>query len=123
MSFLCQTLATAQGNILENRELIDSLNQTKASSALIQESLLESHRLQASLDQVLGFWHTRHCDIMYNNFLFIIKIFASLNKVHILSCKYIITVQYSLTLKTNIQYLIQFQSAYHTTHISNWYTF
>uniref|UniRef100_A0A7N6AJF6 Cytoplasmic dynein 2 heavy chain 1 n=1 Tax=Anabas testudineus TaxID=64144 RepID=A0A7N6AJF6_ANATE len=46
-----QTLATAQGNILENRELIDSLNQTKASSALIQESLLESHRLQASLDQ------------------------------------------------------------------------
>uniref|UniRef100_A0A4W6FB11 Dynein cytoplasmic 2 heavy chain 1 n=1 Tax=Lates calcarifer TaxID=8187 RepID=A0A4W6FB11_LATCA len=46
-----QTLATAQGNILENRELIDSLNQTKASSALIQDSLLESHRLQASLDQ------------------------------------------------------------------------
>ncbi|MEQ2230640.1 Cytoplasmic dynein 2 heavy chain 1, partial [Ilyodon furcidens] len=40
-----------QGNILENRELIDSLNQTKASSALIQESLVESHRLQASLDQ------------------------------------------------------------------------
>ncbi|MEQ2314760.1 Cytoplasmic dynein 2 heavy chain 1, partial [Ameca splendens] len=45
------TLASAQGNILENRELIDSLNQTKASSALIQESLVESHRLQASLDQ------------------------------------------------------------------------
>uniref|UniRef100_A0A3Q3WZD5 Cytoplasmic dynein 2 heavy chain 1 n=1 Tax=Mola mola TaxID=94237 RepID=A0A3Q3WZD5_MOLML len=48
---LLETLATSQGNILENRELIDSLNQTKASSALIQESLLESHRLQASLDQ------------------------------------------------------------------------
>ncbi|KAJ3590901.1 hypothetical protein NHX12_008849, partial [Muraenolepis orangiensis] len=48
---LLETLATAQGNILENRELIDSLNQTKASSALIQESLLESHQLQASLDQ------------------------------------------------------------------------
>uniref|UniRef100_A0A8C9YIK3 Cytoplasmic dynein 2 heavy chain 1 n=1 Tax=Sander lucioperca TaxID=283035 RepID=A0A8C9YIK3_SANLU len=48
---LLETLATAQGNILENRELIESLNQTKASSALIQESLLESHRLQASLDQ------------------------------------------------------------------------
>lgn len=47
-----QTLATAQGNILENRELIDSLNKTKASSALIQESLLESHRLQTCLDQV-----------------------------------------------------------------------
>uniref|UniRef100_A0A3Q1EBP8 Dynein heavy chain ATP-binding dynein motor region domain-containing protein n=1 Tax=Acanthochromis polyacanthus TaxID=80966 RepID=A0A3Q1EBP8_9TELE len=50
-SLLEQTLATAQGNILENRELIESLNQTKASSALIQESLLESHKLQASLDQ------------------------------------------------------------------------
>uniref|UniRef100_A0A672FSM8 Cytoplasmic dynein 2 heavy chain 1 n=1 Tax=Salarias fasciatus TaxID=181472 RepID=A0A672FSM8_SALFA len=48
---LLETLATAQGNILENSELIDSLNQTKASSALIQESLQESHRLQASLDQ------------------------------------------------------------------------
>lgn len=47
-----QTLATAQGNILENRELIDSLKKTKASSALIQESLLESHRLQTCLDQV-----------------------------------------------------------------------
>ncbi|XP_077466766.1 cytoplasmic dynein 2 heavy chain 1 isoform X1 [Stigmatopora argus] len=51
---LLETLATSQGNILENRELIDSLNQTKASSALIQESLLESHRLQAFLDQERG---------------------------------------------------------------------
>ncbi|XP_061923239.1 dynein cytoplasmic 2 heavy chain 1 isoform X1 [Entelurus aequoreus] len=48
---LLETLATSQGNILENRELIDSLNQAKASSALIQQSLLESHRLQTSLDQ------------------------------------------------------------------------
>ncbi|OXB57863.1 hypothetical protein ASZ78_016437 [Callipepla squamata] len=48
---LLETLATSQGNILENKDLIDSLNQTKASSALIQESLAESHRLQSSLDQ------------------------------------------------------------------------
>ncbi|KAG7470921.1 hypothetical protein MATL_G00119020 [Megalops atlanticus] len=48
---LLETLATAQGNILENKDLIESLNQTKSSSALIQESLTESHRLQASLDQ------------------------------------------------------------------------
>ncbi|XP_041920571.1 cytoplasmic dynein 2 heavy chain 1 [Alosa sapidissima] len=48
---LLETLATAQGNILENKALIESLNQTKSSSALIQESLSESHRLQASLDQ------------------------------------------------------------------------
>ncbi|XP_026994578.2 cytoplasmic dynein 2 heavy chain 1 isoform X2 [Tachysurus fulvidraco] len=48
---LLQTLATAQGNILENKELIESLNQTKASSALIHTALTESHRLQASLDQ------------------------------------------------------------------------
>ncbi|XP_059389921.1 dynein cytoplasmic 2 heavy chain 1 isoform X2 [Carassius carassius] len=48
---LLETLATAQGNILENKELIESLNQTKASSALIQQSLTESHRLQTSLDQ------------------------------------------------------------------------
>ncbi|CAJ0940077.1 unnamed protein product, partial [Ranitomeya imitator] len=45
------TLATSQGNLLDNKELINSLNQTKASSALIQDSLSESHRLQISLDQ------------------------------------------------------------------------
>ncbi|TRY83670.1 hypothetical protein DNTS_027964 [Danionella cerebrum] len=48
---LLETLATAQGNILENKELIESLNQTKSSSALIQRSLTESLRLQTSLDQ------------------------------------------------------------------------
>lgn len=51
--FLLQTLATSQGNILENKDLIESLNQTKASSALIQESLKESYKLQVSLDQVI----------------------------------------------------------------------
>lgn len=54
MCFVClKTLATTQGNILENKELIESLNQTKASSALIHQSLTESHRLQTSLDQVM----------------------------------------------------------------------
>ncbi|XP_073518216.1 cytoplasmic dynein 2 heavy chain 1 isoform X2 [Phyllobates terribilis] len=48
---LLETLATSQGNMLDNKELINSLNQTKASSALIQDSLSESHRLQISLDQ------------------------------------------------------------------------
>ncbi|XP_072546992.1 cytoplasmic dynein 2 heavy chain 1 isoform X2 [Salminus brasiliensis] len=48
---LLETLATAQGNVLENKELIQSLNQTKASSALIHDSLSESHRLQTALDQ------------------------------------------------------------------------
>ncbi|XP_013915709.1 PREDICTED: cytoplasmic dynein 2 heavy chain 1 [Thamnophis sirtalis] len=48
---LLETLATCKGNILENKDLIESLNQTKASSALIQESLVEFYRLQISLDQ------------------------------------------------------------------------
>lgn len=49
---LLQELANAQGNILDNKELLDSLNKTKASSITIAESLTESMRLQASLDQV-----------------------------------------------------------------------
>uniref|UniRef100_A0A8C5YQN7 Cytoplasmic dynein 2 heavy chain 1 n=1 Tax=Marmota marmota marmota TaxID=9994 RepID=A0A8C5YQN7_MARMA len=48
---LLETLATSQGNILENKDLIVSLNQTKASSALIQDSLKESYKLQISLDK------------------------------------------------------------------------
>jgi len=47
-----QELANAKGNILENKELLDSLNKTKASSITIADSLAESVRLQASLDQV-----------------------------------------------------------------------
>lgn len=72
--FLRQSLATAQGNILENRELIESLNQTKASSALIQESLLESHRLQTCLDQVIFYIH---CIVMYTKkyVVFIMSLF------------------------------------------------
>ncbi|KAK3801155.1 hypothetical protein RRG08_006872 [Elysia crispata] len=50
-SSLLEELANAKGNILENKELLDSLNKTKASSITITESLTESVRLQASLDQ------------------------------------------------------------------------
>ncbi|XP_022324921.2 cytoplasmic dynein 2 heavy chain 1-like isoform X2 [Crassostrea virginica] len=48
---LLEELANAKGNILENKELLDSLNKTKASSITISDSLTESVRLQASLDQ------------------------------------------------------------------------
>lgn len=47
---LLEELATSQGNILENVTLIDSLNQTKAKSSVIQKSLSESAELQRSLD-------------------------------------------------------------------------
>lgn len=47
---LLEELANATGNILENKELLESLNKTKASSITISESLTESVRLQASLD-------------------------------------------------------------------------
>jgi dynein heavy chain 2 len=48
---LLQELATAEGNILENKILLESLNLTKTKSLTIAESLLESQKLQASLDQ------------------------------------------------------------------------
>lgn len=48
---LLEELANAKGNILENKELLDSLNKTKASSITISDSLTESVRLQTSLDQ------------------------------------------------------------------------
>ncbi|XP_068082912.1 cytoplasmic dynein 2 heavy chain 1 [Anabrus simplex] len=46
---LLQELASAQGDILQNKELLASLNQTKVSSAAIYESLAESSRLQSEL--------------------------------------------------------------------------
>ncbi|CAD8135851.1 unnamed protein product [Paramecium octaurelia] len=47
---LLDELANSQGNILENRVLIDSLNQTKSKSQVIAQSLQESSKLQEDLD-------------------------------------------------------------------------
>ncbi len=49
--FLLQELATAEGNILENKVLLESLNLTKTKSVTITDSLSESQKLQTSLDQ------------------------------------------------------------------------
>ncbi|KER30421.1 hypothetical protein T265_03154 [Opisthorchis viverrini] len=48
---LLEALANAHGNILENKELLLSLNKTKQSSMTISDSLKESSRLQAELDK------------------------------------------------------------------------
>ena len=48
---LLNQLANSSGNILENKELLDSLNQTKTNSATIEQSLQESAILQKSLDE------------------------------------------------------------------------
>ncbi|TPX70937.1 hypothetical protein SpCBS45565_g01524 [Spizellomyces sp. 'palustris'] len=47
---LLKELASSQGNILENKSLIDSLNETRDKSTIIATSLQESQKLQASLD-------------------------------------------------------------------------
>ena len=48
---LLQELANAQGSILENKALLESLNQTKKNSVIIMDALTESKNLQASLDE------------------------------------------------------------------------
>ncbi|GAB1603232.1 cytoplasmic dynein 2 heavy chain 1-like isoform X1, partial [Argonauta hians] len=48
---LLEELANAKGNILENKELLASLNKMKASSNTVTESLEESVQLQKALDQ------------------------------------------------------------------------
>jgi hypothetical protein len=45
-------LANATGNILENKELLQSLNKTKEKSATITNSLEESVKLGEDLDKV-----------------------------------------------------------------------
>ena len=48
---LLEELATATGNILENKSLLESLNRTKSNSIEITESLKKSQDLQASVDR------------------------------------------------------------------------
>ncbi|KAK6637824.1 hypothetical protein RUM44_008246 [Polyplax serrata] len=48
---LLKQLASAQGDILENKELINSLNQTKNSSEEISKALKESKKLESQLDE------------------------------------------------------------------------
>jgi len=47
---LLNKLATSEGNILENKSLIDLLNDTKAKSITITNSLKESHELQRNIN-------------------------------------------------------------------------
>lgn len=47
---VCMYILHTTGNILDNKELLDSLNETKAKSNTIAASLSESKALQASLD-------------------------------------------------------------------------
>lgn len=47
-------LANAQGNILENQELLNSLNQTKENSIKIENSLAEQSALEASLNKEIN---------------------------------------------------------------------
>ncbi len=49
--FLLEQLANSSGNILENKELLASLNETKDKSAHIAESLKESLALQEKLEE------------------------------------------------------------------------
>lgn len=48
---LLQELAASQGNILENKTLIESLNETKSKSTIIAQSLKEARELQENLDK------------------------------------------------------------------------
>ena len=50
-----QQLATAKGDILENKALLESLNQTKVKASSIEKALQESIVLQESLNKVCGF--------------------------------------------------------------------
>ncbi|CAH8521268.1 unnamed protein product [Heterobilharzia americana] len=54
---LLEELANAHGNILENKELLTSLNKTKQSSLIVTNSLKESLRLQSELDKERNIFH------------------------------------------------------------------
>jgi len=49
--FLLEQLASSSGNILENSELLTSLNETKSKAAAVEESLKESASLQENLEK------------------------------------------------------------------------
>ncbi|CAH8846367.1 unnamed protein product [Trichobilharzia szidati] len=54
---LLEELSNAHGNILENKELLISLNKTKQSSLIVTNSLKESLRLQDELDKERNVFH------------------------------------------------------------------
>ena len=48
---LLKELADSSGNILENKGLLNSLNETKAQSQVVGKSLKDSEKLQRTLDE------------------------------------------------------------------------
>mmetsp|Transcript_33539 Transcript_33539/g.74227 ORF Transcript_33539/g.74227 Transcript_33539/m.74227 type:complete len:2007 (+) Transcript_33539:3-6023(+) len=77
---LLQNLATSTGNLLDNKELLDSLNETKAKSITIAKSLTESKSLQESLDQQRDVYRpiAQRGSVMY----FLIKDLATVNHMY-----------------------------------------
>jgi dynein heavy chain 2 len=61
---LLEELATSQGNILDNRALVASLNETKVKSTTVAMSLLESQALQVT--SPLNFHVFRHSNCQHN---------------------------------------------------------
>jgi dynein heavy chain 2 len=55
---LLDELANSTGNILENKQLVDSLNNTKTQAAEIEKALVESHKFQESLDTQRNIYRT-----------------------------------------------------------------
>eukprot|EP00798_Chlamydomonas_sp_ICE-L_P023166 gene23167-30374_t len=77
---LLQNLATSTGNILDNKELLDSLNETKSKSTTIAVSLTESKTLQVSLDEQREVYRpiAARGSVMY----FLIKDLCTINHVY-----------------------------------------
>ncbi|KAF5283232.1 hypothetical protein FQA39_LY17379 [Lamprigera yunnana] len=80
---LLEDLANASGDILQNNNLMVSLNQTKASSVAISKALIESDALQQTLQEEYNVY--RDISSFASCLYFAIKEFANLNVLYSLS--------------------------------------
>eukprot|EP00796_Vickermania_ingenoplastis_P008408 gene8408-5889_t len=79
-SRLLQELADSSGDLLENTQLINSLNEVKTQSISIQQALKESHKLQQELDSKRDVYRpfAHHGSLLF----FVVKDLGNLNRMY-----------------------------------------
>lgn len=83
-------LVGAEGNLLENKELLASLTATKSHSIVISEALAESQRIQASLQQErLKYWQLAECG---SRLYFSLKPLSALNHMYQFSLEFVVSI-------------------------------
>ncbi|CAD7696589.1 unnamed protein product [Ostreobium quekettii] len=87
---LLHALATSEGNVLENKDLLESLNETKAKSLTIQDGLTKSAEVHRSLDEQRNLY--RHVAERGSQMFLAVKDLSAINHMYRFSLPWFLSI-------------------------------